>query len=284
MPFSISGNLDKIDPAALVKFQKHFGLILSENHFEKQQYTMILDALRHRHNYILEMAEMTKKEIMSLIFILSQFGDIVTGEAPGEFTDFRNIPYILEWSPNVYMVPREVLDFLGQERVFKDQNYLFALLPSLPVKEKKAWIKWLATDYEGNSEKDLNHEIYKELRLLQKPYMGKSLIQETSFSLSKIWKPGDNKIVDWFYKGLTPFYFAMQELSQTLKDPFLLHVVEMIKSGKYILKKEPDKFREKENYKLVLTVEGSSIQFRESIFHWEVEKKKSSDYLFQNLQ
>lgn len=284
MPFLISGNLEKIANEALVKFQKDFGLILSEKHFEKQRYAMIMDALRNRHNYIFTMANLNKKEIMSFIFILSQFGDLIIGEAPGEFTDFENIPYVVEWSKNVYMVPWEILDYFGGERVFKEQNYLFALIPSLPIKEKKAWVKWLATDYEGNTEKELNREIYKEVRLLQKPYMGKSLIQENSFPLHKVWKPGENKIMDWFYKGLTPFYFAMQELSGVEKDPFTLHLIEMVRSGKYILKKEPEKFRERENYKLVCTVEGASLQFRDSVFHWEVEKNRQSDYLFNILQ
>jgi hypothetical protein len=54
----------------------------------------------------------------------------------------------------------------------------------------------------------------------------------------------------------------------------------MIKSGRLIIKKEPEKFREKENYKLVTTIEGSSIQMRETTFSWEVEKKRPTDYLF----
>lgn len=46
-----------------------------------------------------------------------------------------------------------------------------------------------------------------------------------------------NKIVDWYYKGLTTFYFAMQELARVEHDPFFVHVLEEIKAGKYVLKK-----------------------------------------------
>jgi len=280
MPFSISQNLDKIDPGALVQFQKHFKLILSDKQFEKQRYSLIYNSLRMQNDYIKVMGDLTREELISFIFILSQFGDIVSGEVPEDLIRFENNPYVIQWRKGMYMVPTEVLDFFAMEKVFRNQNYLFALLPLLSIKEKKSWIKWLASDYEGDSERELNHAIYQKLRLLQKPMQGKTILQEKEFSLSQLWKPGSNKIVDWFYKDLTTFYYAMQELSKVEQDPFIQHILLMIKSGRLILKKEPEKFRQKTNYKLVLTVEGSSIQMRETVFSWEVEKKRPSDYLF----
>jgi hypothetical protein len=280
MPFSISGNLEKIEYNALVQFQKYFGIILSERQFEKQRYSLIYNSLRTRHDYVKVMGDLTKEELVSFIFLLSQFGDIIIGEVPEDLIRFENNPYVLEWRKGMYMIPREVLDFFSMEKVFRNQNYLFALIPLLSVKEKKAWIRWLASDYEGESERDLNYAIYEKIRILQKPMQGKTLIQEKEITLQKLWKLGENKIVDWYYKGLTTFYYTMQELSLVESDPFVLHVLQMIKSGRLILKKEPEKFRERENYKLVMTVEGSSIQFRETSFSWEVEKKRPTDYLF----
>ena len=153
----------------------------------------------------------------------------------------------------------------------------------MPSKEKKAWIKWIGTDYEGESDRDLNHEIFAKSRALQKPFKGKSYIHENEFFLEQLWQPGMNKIVDWYYKGLTTFYFAMQELARVEHDPFFVHVLEEIKAGKYVLKKAPQEFGEMEKYKLVSTVEGKSLQLRETSFNWEFEKKKQSDYLFYNV-
>lgn len=280
MPFAISENLEKIESSALIKFQKNFGIILSENQFPKQRYALIFNSLKVRHNYVQTFGDFTPDELRSFLFILSQFGDVVENEAPSELMDFQNIPYVLEWRRGCYMVPIEVLDFFANEKIFRMQNYLFALLPLLSVKEKKAWIRWLAEDYEGDSEKELNFTLYQKLRLLQKPMLGKTLLQEKEFPLNKVWKKGENKFLDWFYNGMTTFYYAIQELSKVERDPLIQHIIELIKSGRLVLKKEPEKFRERTNYSLVFTIEGLSIQFRETIFSHEIEKKKPAEYLF----
>ena len=101
--------------------------------------------------------------------------------------------------------------------------------------------------------------------------------------MEQLWQPGTNKIVDWYYKGLTTFYFAMQELARVEHDTFFVHVLEEIKAGKYVLKKAPQEFGDVERYKLVATVEGKSLQLRETAFSWEFEKKKQGDYLFYNI-
>ncbi|MCB1141621.1 MAG: hypothetical protein KDK54_05245 [Leptospiraceae bacterium] len=75
----------------------------------------------------------------------------------------------------------------------------------------------------------------------------------------------------------------MQELSQKEKDSFLLTIINEIKAGKYIIKKEPEKFREREEYRLVATAEGASIQFRDTIFHYEMQKDDQEDFLFHNF-
>lgn len=280
MPFAISENLDRVESSALLKFQKQFGIILSERQFAKQRYALIFNSLKIRHNYVQTLGDFTAEELRSFLFILSQFGDVVENEAPAELMDFENIPYILEWRRGCFMVPLEILDFFANEKIFRIQNYLFALIPLLSLKEKKAWIRWLAEDYEGDSEKDLNFTLYQKLRTLQKPMLGRTLLQEKEFPLSKVWKKGESKIIDWFYNDITTFYYAVQELSKVETDPLIQHIIELIKSGRLILKKEPEKFREKPNYKLVFTVEGQSIQFRETIFSYEVEKKKPAEYLF----
>jgi hypothetical protein len=283
MPFLVSGNLNRIKTSSLVKFQKNFGLILSTNQFEKQQYQMIQSALKTKCNFVQVFSNLKKHEVISLVFLISQFGDALISEIPPEYSYFEDIPYIIEWNDGAFTIPFEIFDFLSHEKIFKDQNYLFALLPLMPAKEKKAWIKWIGTDYEGDSDRDLNHELYAKSRVLQKPFKGKSYIHENDFFLEQLWQPGMNKIVDWYYKGLTTFYFAMQELSRVEHDPFFVHVLEEIKAGKYVLKKAPQEFGEMERYKLVSTIEGKSLQLRETSFNWEFEKKKQADYLFYNI-
>ena len=283
MPFLISGNLDKIDIDSLIKFQKKFGIILSKNQFSKQQYYLIQNAISNSHDYILQMTAMNKENLLGFLFILSQFGDVLRAESPPNFLKFEGNPYIIEWKKGAYMVPYEVLDYFALEKVFKEQNYLFALLPMLSIKEKKSWIKWLSIDYLGEYEKDLERTLYKELRLLQKPFEGKTLIAEKEFPLYSIWKPGENRIMDWYYKGLTSFYYSMQELSIIEKDPFIRHLIEVVRAGKFVLKKDPEKYRERFDYKLVATIEGSSIQFRDTIYSYELEKPGESEFLFHNV-
>ncbi|MDX1958636.1 MAG: hypothetical protein SFU98_08695 [Leptospiraceae bacterium] len=283
MPFTISGNLDKISQSSIVKFQKSFGVILSHKQFPKQQFTLIQNILKDRHDYVSQLGSFSKTELMSFIFILSQFGDVIKSEAPENFQDFENNPYVIEWQEGMFMIPWELLDFLSTEKVFREQNYLFALLVSLSLKEKKAWMKWLEKDCEYENEKELTLQIYRSLRTIQKKFQGKSIIHEKQFELGKLWIPGTNRIMDWYYKGLTPFYFTMQEMAQEEQDPFFKIVLEEIKAGKYILKKEPEKFREKMNYILVSTIEGQSVQFRETMFNWEIEKNKPHDYLFYGI-
>lgn len=52
----------------------------------------------------------------------------------------------------------------------------------MPSKEKKAWIKWIGTDYEGESDRDLNHEIYAKSRILQKPFKENPIFMKMNFS------------------------------------------------------------------------------------------------------
>ena len=68
MPFCISGNIDKLDPSALIKFQKNFGIILSHNQFSKQQYYLIQNALALRNDYINRMTTMNKENLLAFLF------------------------------------------------------------------------------------------------------------------------------------------------------------------------------------------------------------------------
>ncbi|MCE9499547.1 MAG: hypothetical protein K8R21_03460 [Leptospira sp.] len=280
MPFSIAGNISRFENHSIKKFEKYFGIILSEKQFAKQQAQLIQTSLKNSSGAIKILNGFSKPELISLIFLLTQFGDVILAEAPPDYVHFGNIPFAIEWTAGHCMVPLEILEFLSFEKIFRDQNYLFSLIPMLSLKEKKAWIKWMEVDVEAETEKELNHEIHHHCRLLQSPFQGKSFIHEEDFYLEQVWPQGKNEFVDWFYKGITPFYYAMQELSRIEKDPFKIHVLEIIKAGKFILKKEPEKFRSKDKYKLVGTVEGNTPQLRKILYGWEEEKKNSRNNLF----
>ena len=283
MPFAISGNVSLIREDAVKSFAKNFGIILSDKQFERQQYQLIQNALIASQKPSEIMKKMDKKELISFIFLLTQFGDIIIEETPRDYLYFENNPYVLQWSNSSCMIPLEILEFLSRERMFREQRYLFALLPLLTVKEKKEWIKWIGIDFQGEYEKDLNHELYANLRTLQKVFNGKSLVNENEFPLEKIWPRGKNEIMDWFYKGIASFYYTMHEMSKTEKDPFLVHVIELIKSGKYILLRDYDRFSGEEKFTLTATIEGYTPQLRDKRFDWEIQKEKQKNELFQSV-
>lgn len=278
MPFSISGNLHLFESSSFKKFSKNFGVILSDKQFEKQQTQIIKSALKSSKSVSQVLGELTKKELISLVYILTQFGDATLDETPEEYANLHKLPYVIEWKKNHFMIPYEVLDFLSQEKIFREQNYLFSLLPLLHIKERKEWARWIGIDFEKEFEKDINREILFNCRLLQKPFQGKSYVNETEFFLTQVWPVGKNEIVDWFYKKLTSFYFTMNELSKKERDPFILHLLEVIKAGKFILKEVGG------IPKLVSTVEGSTPQLRETIFQYEIERNKLKHSLFESQE
>jgi hypothetical protein len=274
MPFAISGNVSRIERDSLRRLERKLGIILSPNQPTLQQKKMIqrgLHGMGGLHN-ILE--SLTKRQLLSLIFLITQFGDITLEETPAEYTDLEDIPYIVEWKKNHFMIPLEILELLSNERLFKEQGYLFALIPSLLKEEKTAWIKWIGADYEPNKERSIDFEIHYQCRLLQKPFNGKSLIQDTEFSLIDVWPFGSCQELDWYYKGLTTFYYSLQELAKREKDPFKRHVIDVIRCGKFILKKT-DRYTSNMDAKIVASVEGATPQLRESLFHWEKNKDSS---------
>lgn len=277
MPISISESSSYISPNALRKFQREFGIILSPKQFKKQQQTLIANALNSRRTIVEELGKLDRKEILSFIFVLSQFGDVSKHEVPSEYLLLENNPFVVEWTGGNYSIPKEVLEYFAYEKIFKEQNYLFALIPALSMKEKKAWIKWLGIDFQGETEWELNHELYNQCRMLQKPFNGKSYIHEKEFRLEQLWRPGQNKYIDWFYKGLTTFYFAVQELSRFETDPFFVHVVHVIKAGKFILKKLPERFGERDEHILVLTIEGTTPQLRNTVYEWETNRENKNE-------
>ncbi|HNF15735.1 MAG TPA: hypothetical protein PK453_18870 [Leptospiraceae bacterium] len=279
MPIELSVHTDIVEKNALVKFQKDFGFILSSSQFPKQRLLLIQSAVRGRKDYVNILSSMDRQELLSFLFILSQFGDAVRGEAPEEFIYFSSIPYVVEWQKGKYSVPSEILEYLSGEKIFRDQNYIFALLPMLPLKEKKSWIKWLEKDFQGN-EKQLNQEIYRELRKLVRKRQLKSIVKEKESPRDKLWKPGESRFMDWYYKDITTFYFAAQEMEKAETDPLISSLLQEIKCGRWILKKDPEKFQEKTSSRLVATVEGSSFQFRETEFSWEMEHPDTEELLF----
>lgn len=279
MPFPISGNVKRCERENLKMLEKHLGIILSPNQSQLQQHLMIRRALQQKANSTGVLSTLSRQELLSFIFILTQFGDIVRHETPPEYLRLENIPYVIEWSKGHYMIPLEILEHLAHEKLFKDQGYLFSLIPALALREKKSWIRWIGVDFEKGGDRDLNFELYAQCRILQKPFVGKSLVQETIIRLDQIWPFGKNECLDWFYKGLCTFYYAMEELSRKEKDPFLLHVIDLIKSGKFILKKLPESYGREEEFCLVATVEGNTPQLRETTFQWEVERLRR-DSLF----
>lgn len=284
MPFLISGNIEQIEPNALRHFSKKFGLILSKHQSIKEQQKMLQSALQNL-NFKEITRQFGKKELLSFIFILTQFGDVSLDEIPLEYSYLKNVPYVLEWSRGHFTVPFEVLDFLANQKILKKQGYLFSLLPQLSLREKKAWVRWLGIDYEGKFENKLNHEIYYRCRIIQQRTEGKSRITESEIPLQSIWERGNKDIIDWFYQGLTSFYFAIQELSFIETDPYVLELIRDIKCGKFILKKLPEKFGKDEEFVLVKTVEGKTPQLRKTVYHWELEREsKNSLFSTQKLE
>ncbi|MDZ4728055.1 MAG: hypothetical protein SH817_18015 [Leptospira sp.] len=279
MPFAISGNVDSFEKGSLRNLEKHLGIILSENQTQLQQHLMIRRTLQQLGGSVDILSGLSRQELLSFIFVLTQFGDTTRIETPAEYLLLETIPFVVQWKKGHYMIPLEILEYLAHERIFKDQGYLFALIPSLPIREKKSWIRWIGVDYEKGGDRDINFEIYFQCRLLQKPFLGKSLIQESEIELNQIWAFGKNEYMDWFYKDLSTFYYAMEEMSKKEKDPFLLHVINLIQAGKLILKKLPDVYGEESRYSLVSTVEGNTPQLRETTFQWEVERIRK-DSLF----
>jgi hypothetical protein len=279
MPFAISGNVSAFEKGTLRNLEKHLGIILSENQSHLQQHLMIRRTLQQLGGSVDILSGLSRQELLSFIFVLTQFGDTTRLETPAEYLLLESIPFVVQWRKGHYMIPLEILEYLSHERIFRDQGYLFALIPSLPMREKKSWIRWIGVDFEKGGDRDLNFEIYFQCRLLQKPFLGKSLVQESEIELEQIWPQGKNEYIDWFYKGLSTFYYSMEEMSKKEKDPFLLHVIELIRAGKFVLKRLADVYGEETRYSLVSTVEGNTPQLRETIFQWEVERIRK-DSLF----
>ncbi|WCL49076.1 hypothetical protein [Leptospira sp. GIMC2001] len=279
MPFAIAGNVERFDQGSLRKIEKSLGIILSNNQPALQQKKMIYRGLIQKGgvHHILE--TLSRKELLSLIFIITQFGDTTLHETPSEYTELQNIPYVVEWKKHHYTIPLEIMEMFSSERLFKEQGYLFAMIPSLSKDEKKAWIKWMGIDFEPGRERNLDFEIYYQCRYLQKPFQGKSLIQDSEFLVQDLWPVGKCEELDWFYKGLTTFYYALQELSRRERDPFKKHVLDVVKSGKFVLKRQ-DRYRPVSESALVATVEGSTPQLRETVFQWEREEKDVRSGLF----
>lgn len=276
MPFSVSGNVHLFEKGSLRNFEKHLGIILSENQTQMQQHLMIRRAIQQISASVNVLSGLSRQELLSFIFILTQFGDIVRAETPPEYLLLESTPYVIQWSKGHYMIPIEILEHLAHERIFKEQGYLFALIPSLSIKEKKSWIRWIGVDFEKGGDRDLNFEIYSQCRLLQKPFLGKSLVQESQIELEQIWPKGKNEYIDWFYKGLSSFYYALDEMSKKERDPFFKHIIDLIKSGKFILKRQPDTYGKEIQFSLVATVEGNTPQLRETTFQWEIERLKKN--------
>lgn len=279
MPFAISGNVNSFEKGSLRNLEKQLGIILSPNQTHLQQHLMIRRTLQQFGGSVGILSGLSRQELLSFIFVLTQFGDTTRAETPAEYLLLESIPFVVQWKKGHYMIPLEILEYLSHERIFRDQGYLFALIPTLPVREKKSWIRWIGVDFEKGGDRDLNFEIYFQCRLLQKPFLGKSLVQESEIELDQIWPMGKNEYIDWFYKGLSTFYYAMEEMSKKERDPFLLHIIELIRSGKFILRKLPEIFGEDIRYSLVSTVEGNTPQLREITFQWELERIRK-DSLF----
>lgn len=279
MPFLLSSKLELIEDIRVIEFQKKFGIILSKRQTEKQRYQIIQNSLKNKMNFVETFSNFSKEEVVSFVFLISQFGDTILDDTPLEYSHFKKNPFVLEWKENHFTIPYEILEYLAHEKIFKEQNYLFSLIHSIPVKEKKSWMKWLGIIYEGDTEKEINLEIYNHCRLLQKPFEGKSFVTEEEFSIEKLWTFGSNQFLDWYYKGISNFYYSLQELAKVEKDPFFLRIISEIKSGKLVLKKNKVNFGEKDSFKLVSSVEGKTIQFREKILFWE--EKNNPNSLFQ---
>lgn len=279
MPFAISGNVASFERGALRNLEKKLGIILSDNQSQLQQHLMLRRALNHLGGSVQVLSSLSRQELLSFIFVLTQFGDTTRAETPAEYLLLETVPFVIQWKAGHYMIPLEILEFLSHERIFKEQGYLFALIPSLSIREKKSWIRWMGIDFEKGGDRDLNFEIYFQCRILQKPFLGKSLVQESSIDLEQIWPKGKNEYLDWFYKGFSTFYYSMEELSKRESDPFLKHIIELVRCGKFILKKLPESYGEESKFILVSTVEGNTPQLRETIFQWESSRLKK-DSLF----
>ncbi|MCG9873938.1 MAG: hypothetical protein MH321_04035 [Leptospiraceae bacterium] len=279
MPFAIAGNVERFERESLRGFEKHLGIILSPHQPALQQKRMIFRALVEKGGVHSILESLSKKELLSLIFIITQFGDTTSIETPPEYTDVKNIPYVIEWKKNHFTIPLEIFQYFSVERLFREQAYLFALIPMLTKEEKKSWIRWIEVDFEAGKDRNLDFEIYFHCRLLQKPFQGKSLIQDPEFLLEDLWPTGSCEQMDWYYKGLTTFYYSLQELSKKERDPFKKHVIEVIKCGKYVLRKSHRNATLNQST-LVATVEGATPQLRETIFQWEKQDEDRRSSLF----
>ena len=122
-------------------------------------------------------------EIMERMGVADAFGKLLDGfgmlsveqMTATEKADLQKSPYTIWPDERRCVVSGEAFELLANEPAFRKRNYLYGELTRLPVKERRAWFRWLGLDCPVRSEKDRCHQIYMHLAAVRRQPRGPAL-------------------------------------------------------------------------------------------------------------
>ncbi|MCR9143624.1 MAG: hypothetical protein NXI24_15355 [bacterium] len=205
--------------------------------------------------------------------LLDRFGVLSADQmSETEKADLQKNPYTIWPDERHCVLSGEALELLAQESLFRKRNYLYGEVTRLPVKERRAWFRWLGLDCPVRSEKDRCHQIYlhlaEERRRLSESSRPTLRPKDLPEFLDEIF-PNDplKSPLAWFYREILPLYQALADAEKQLRSlrpgsreyrarERKLDVIEAFKSGALIARADAPAFGEATRYRLVWTREA----------------------------
>ncbi len=205
--------------------------------------------------------------------LLDNFGNLTRGQLKaGEQELLQKIPYVIWTDEEHCSLCAEAESSVGADPFFQEKGYLFSLIRSLPLKEKKAWGAWLHLSETHITRSNLEREIYNRVAslrqtavendpvdVLEDPYSGAAATGFPGF-LNDVFPEDRGALpLNWFYRGILPLYSALAQTDQSHANR-LSHaqntLLQWMKSGQVVARAVTAEFGQSERWRLVRTREN----------------------------
>ncbi len=193
--------------------------------------------------------------------VLSSFGS-VSGECldPAEHSALKKSPYTIWPDEQRCVISGEALDLLAADQRFRKMNFLYGELARMPVRERRAWARWLGLECRVRSEKERCHRLYAYIAEVRSQSQSSATDVDFPEYLDEVFP--DNPMlspVAWFYRGVLPLYQCLQDAERRLTSRkhklTAAVVIELFRTGQIVARSEAPEFGERSRYRLVTTRE-----------------------------
>lgn len=261
--FSVIQSFSSLSENEQRRIQKQWKVILRQNNDQRKLKNSLLRSL---------IGLGSPRELIlnpdsdAFLKLMSHFGAMKSSDLNRDEQNFlQEHPYVVKSPDDCFHIPEEVYEVLIKDVQLRKEDFLIHYIYYLPLAEKKSWFRWLAMDWSAGNQREFS--LYSKISEMRgSTDLNPSTIipvGSTPF-LDDLFKgEADINPVNWFFRGVLPFYRTLSDYENLLsknnypgkENSQIKKWIQMFKLGYISIRPDSVEYGEKQRWKVFVTRE-----------------------------